>query len=236
MAQNDNSRVVRLTPSGELTAVYPSTRVGGALSISTTGAVFVAERALNPAIRQLAPENRVLATTFQGDPLDCIGGVLNDLTADTKGGVYFTMGGLFHAAPNGQVTRYGEGLNTNGVILSPDEETLYVTNGGTVAAFDVNVDGSLTNQREFVALQNGGSGDGLAVDAEGRLYVTGQPGVHVVSPDGKYLGLIPTPQGVITAAFGGPGKRTLHAVSNNRTIARVYTIPMEAQGYLRRPK
>jgi gluconolactonase len=236
MAQNDNSRVVKLDQNGELSTVYPDTRVGGALSISSTGAVFVAERALNPAIRQLAPENRVLADRSNGDPLDCIGGVLNDLVADSKGGVYFTMGGLFYAAPNGEVTRYGENLNTNGVTLSPDEQTLYVTNGGTVAAFDLNADGSLSNQREFVALQNGGGGDGLAVDAAGRLYVTGQPGVHVIDPDGTYVGLIPTPQPVITAAFSGPGKRTLYAVANNRTIARVFTIPTEAAGYSGRPK
>jgi gluconolactonase len=198
--------------------------------------LFVAERALNAAIAQLEPERRILADRYQGDPLDCIGGVLNDLTADSRGGAYFTMGGLFYAAADGAVTRYGEDLATNGVILSPGEETLYVTNGGTIAAFDVAADGSLANQREFVALENGGTGDGLAVDAEGRLYVTGQPGVHVISPDGAYLGLVPTPRGVITAAFSGPDRRTLFAVANNRAVARVYSIPMLAEGFAGRAK
>ena len=103
-----------------------------------------------------------------GDPLDCLGGVINDLTADSKGGVYFTMGGLFHADAKGTVTRYGENLSTNGVVLSPDEKTLYVTNERTVAAFDVQADGSLKNQRQFVELPSGG-GDGLTVDSQGRL-------------------------------------------------------------------
>ena len=85
-------------------------------------------------------------------------------------------------------------------------------------------------------LQNGGGGDGLTVDSTGRIYVTGQPGVHVIGREGTYLGLIPTPQGVITAAFSGPDKKTLYAVSNNRTLAQVYTIPMLAEGYQGRAK
>ena len=66
---------------------------------------------------------------YNGDPIDCIGGSLNDLAADSKGGVYFTMGGLFYANPKGEITKYGENLTTNGIVLSADEKTLYVTNG-----------------------------------------------------------------------------------------------------------
>ena len=54
------------------------------------------------------------------------------------------MGGLFHADAKGTVTRYGENLQTNGVVLSPDEKTLYVTNGRTVAAFDEERDRGLS--------------------------------------------------------------------------------------------
>ena len=175
-----------------------------------------------------------------GDPLDCLGGVINDLTADSNGGVYFTMGGLFHSDPKGIVTRYGENLATNGVVLSPDEKTLYVTNSGTVAAFDVQPDGSLKNQRQFVELPSG-DGDGMTIDAQGRLYVTAGPAVHVVAPDGKLLGSIPAPYGLITAAFAGKDKRTLYAVVSlidpmRLQHAYVYSIPMSAQGYEGRAK
>src|SRR5438128_11853578 len=118
-------------------------------------------------IEQLAPQRRLLTDSFQSEPLDCVGGVINDLTADSKGGVYFTMGGLFYANPKGVVTRYGENLTTNGVILSPNEKTLYVTTRGLVA-FDVRPDGSLTNQRQFAMV----GADGTTVDAAGRLYTT----------------------------------------------------------------
>jgi sugar lactone lactonase YvrE len=166
--------------------------------------------------------------------------VINDLTADSKGGVYFTMGGLFHADQKGNVTRYGENLRTNGVILSPDEKTLYVTNGNSVAAFDVQPDGSLKNQRQFVALPSG-NGDGMTVDSQGRLYVTAGPAVHVAAPDGKLLGSIPAPYGLITTAFAGQDKKTLYAVVSLIDPARlqhayVYSIPMVAQGYKDRAK
>jgi gluconolactonase len=175
-----------------------------------------------------------------GDPIDCNGGVINDLTADSKGGVYFTMGGLFHVDPKGTVTRYGENLATNGIILSADEKTLYVTNAGSVAAFDVQPDGSLKNQRQFVQLPTPG-GDGLSIDSQGRLYVTAGPALHVVASDGKLLGSIPAPYGLITAAFAGKGKKTMYAVvsltdANRLQHAYVYSIPMLAQGYAGRAK
>lgn len=241
IAQNHNSAVVKLDRAGQATTVYRDTHTGGALSMNKKGELFIVERGLRANVTQLAPSRRILADKLpNGDPLDCLGGVINDLTADSRGGVYFTMGGLFYADPKGVVTRYGENLRTNGVVLSPDEKTLYVTNGGTVAAFDVQPDGALRNQREFAALPSGG-GDGLTVDSEGRLYVTAGPAVHVVAPDGKLLGSIPAPYGLITAAFGGPDKRTLYAVVSLIDPARlqhayVYSIPMQAQGYKGRAK
>jgi sugar lactone lactonase YvrE len=239
VAQNDNSRVIKLDRAGKESVAYTDTNTGGALSFNTKGALFIVERALNASVWQLAPQRKLLANRIQGDPLDCLGGVINDLTADSKGGVYFTMGGVFHADPQGTVTRYGQGLRTNGVLLSRDEKTLFVTNGQSVAAFDVQPSGALTNQREFVAFQGGG-GDGMAVDAEGRLYVTGASGVQVVGADGKYLGLIPTPQGVITTAFSGADKKSLFAVVSLRNgdarSAQIISIPTIAQGFRGRAK
>jgi len=239
VAQNDNSRVIKLDGAGKESVAYSDTNTGGALSSNARGALFIVQRALNASVWQLAPQRKLLANKIQGDPLDCLGGVINDLTADNKGGVYFTMGGLFYADAQGVVTRYGDNLRTNGVLLSRDEKTVYVTNGQSVAAFDVQGNGALTNQREFVAFPGGG-GDGIATDSEGRIYVTGGSGVQVAGPDGKYLGLIPTPQGVITTAFSGPDKKTLFAVVSLRNgdarSAQVISIPMIAQGFRGRAK
>ena len=245
IAQNDNSEVLKLEMSGRTSVVYSDTRTGGSLSINAKGAVFIVTRALRTTILQLAPRRVVLADRFQGDPLDCAGTNPNDLTAASNGGVYYTQRGVYYASPAGVVSRYGSNITPNGIILSADEKTLYVTNGPVIAAFDVQPDGSLTNQREFARLEGGGNGDGMTIDAAGRLYVTTNPGVQVLAPDGRYLGLIPTPRAVISVAFGGPEKRTLLVLArgaidatgtNVANAAQVYAIQVVAQGYRGRPK
>ena len=244
LAQNDSSAVVKLDKNGKASVAYSNTHTGGALSMSPKGNLFIVDRGLRMRVEQLAPQRKVLADMYQGEPLYCIGGVINDLTADSKGGVYFTMGGLFYADSKGAVTRYGENLQTNGIILSRDEKTLYVTNGATLAAFDVQPNGSLTNQREFVKL-TGGGGDGSTIDVQGRIYVTTNAGVEVIGPDGKNLGVIPTPRGVISCAFSGTDKKTLFILARGAkdadgnevaNAAQVWTIPMIAQGYKGRAK
>jgi len=239
IAQNDNAQVLKLDRDGKTSVAYKDTNTGGALSFSPKGALFIVQRGIGTAVWQLAPERKMLANRINGDPLECLGGVINDITADSKGGAYFTMGGLFYADAKGTVTRYGENLRTNGVLLSRDEKTVFVTNGPSVVAFDVQPNGALTNQREFVAFPGGG-GDGITIDSEGRIYVTGGSGLQVAGPDGKYIGLIPTPQGVITAAFSGPDKKTLFAVVSIRKgdarDAQIISIPMIATGYKGRAK
>ena len=245
IAQNDNSEVVKLDADGRPSVVYSDTHTGGSLSINTKGALFIVARGLRTAIVQLAPRRAVLADRYQGDVLDCNGPNPNDLTADSRGGVYFTMGGVYYADPKGVVTKYGENITPNGIILSADEKTLYVTNGPALAAFDVGPGGSLTNQRQFARLEGGGNGDGSTIDFAGRIYVTTNPGVQVIGPDGKYLGIIPTPRPVISAAFGGKDKKTLFVLARGATdangtqvanAAQVYSIQMIAQGYTGRPK
>ena len=67
----------------------------------------------------------------------------------------------------------------------------------------------------------------------------------MISPDGKYLGIIPTPRPVISAAFGGKDKKTLFVLARGATdadgnqvanAAQVYTIQTIAQGYTGRAK
>ena len=245
IAQNDKADVVKLDKDGKPSALFTDTHTGGSVSMNAKGELFIVERGLHPAIWELSPKRQLLADKYQGDSWDCIGGVLNDLSADKKGGAYFTMGGLFYASPKGVVTKYGENLFTNGIILSPDEKKLYVTNRGTVVVFDVQPDGSLTNQRDFAKLQEKTDGDGSTTDSEGRIYVTTDPGVQVIGADGTWLGLIPTPREVISVSFGGVNRKTLFVLARGAVdstgnqianAAQVYSIHMIAQGYKGRPK
>jgi gluconolactonase len=121
-----------------------------------------------------------------------------------------------------------------------------------ILSFDIQPDGTVANRRDFGKLEGGGAGDGMAIDAAGRLYVTSNPGVQVLDAAGKYLGLIPTPRGVISVAFSGPNKKTLYVVGSGalgqdgkefvtpegvRNNAKtIYKIPMLAQGFKGRVK
>ena len=259
-AQEQPSRVSKLDQNGRVSVYLENTHGAGALSLDSRGRILAAERTCTDPGNQpaqckeptvvgvLAPERKVLADNFEGKGL----GRLNDLVADKKGGVYFNGAGMFYVNPAGHVASIGENVRTNGIMLSRDERTLYVTNGMTIVAFDVQPDGSVKNQRDFANLEAGGAGDGMAIDAAGRLYVSSAPGVQVLSPEGKYLGLIPTPRSVISLAFSGPGKKTLYAVGSGavgpdgkelrtpegvRNNAKtIYKIAMLAQGFRGRAK
>jgi gluconolactonase len=248
---------VRIDKDGKASVIYTDTYTGGSIAANRRGQVFIAERALGQAIWLLRPERKLFANTVRGEPFECqTTGVLNDMTADSKGGVYFTMGGVYYANPQGVVSgRFGT-VGGNGIILSPDEKTLYVTgrlpgavppggqpapaapagggggggNNGGLVAFDVQADGSLTNERQFAWA----GGDGSAVDKDGRIYTTGGGVVSVISPKGELLGAIPMPRNLISVAFGGTDKKLLYGVAIRDV--QIFSIPTIAQGLNGRPK
>lgn len=259
-AQEQPNRISKLDKNNKVSSFLEDTHGTGALSMDSKGRLWAVERTCTDpgrnggpcteatAVAILAPERKKLADNIDGKSL----GRLNDLIVDKKGGAYFNGAGTYYLDHAGKVTSIGENIRTNGITLSRDEKTLYVTNGGVLVAFDVQTDGSVKNQRDFAKLEAGGNGDGMVIDSEGRLYVTSGPGVQVFSPEGKYLGVIPTPRPVISVAFTGTGKKTLYAVgagalgpdgkefhtpegvrNNAKTI---YRIQMLAQGFKGRAK
>jgi gluconolactonase len=231
--------------TGLATVLFSDTNTGGAVSRSKNGALYLASRGLGAAIIELEPQRKIFANTVNGEPLDCAGGVLNDLSADARGGVYVSVSGtgVFYANPQGVMTQYGKNVaGANGIILSPDEKVLYVTNGAVVVAFDVQADGALKNQREFGKLRGGQGGDGSAVDQQGRLYVATGQSADVFSPSGEFLGSIKGPQGMHGVAFGGKDRKSLFGIvfyggwGTPSARNKLIEIPMLAQGYTGRAK
>ncbi len=239
-AQNDDSAVVRITPDGHSSIVYVDTDTGGSLAENKLGQLFIAERSVIPSVWELAPERKLIADSYQGKPLECQGrGGMDAAVALHTGGVYFGYAGLYYASPGGQVTKVFD-QDVNDAVLSPDETKLYMGSNGNVYVADVGADGLLSNTHVLAKIPGGGN-DGGAVDAEGRIYMAGYPGVRVFAPDGKYLGTIPAPRNLIDVVFAGPEKKTLFAVAyvldpGTRGHDEVYTLPMIAQGYVGRGK
>ncbi|MEO6389148.1 MAG: SMP-30/gluconolactonase/LRE family protein, partial [Croceibacterium sp.] len=207
-AQEQSNSIRKLWPDGQEWVQWPYIEGAGAVSIDAAGRVFTVERtctdpglhqpgcAVMTRVTQLAPERKVLASAFaDGKTL----GRLNDIAADGYGGAFVTQTGVYHVAADGTVSTVAEGggLFTNGLVLSPDGKTLYVTNRNTILAFDVGANGVTSNRRDFTTLPGDGQGfgaDGMAVDMMGRLYATGPAGVYVFDNAGKSLGVIPTPR------------------------------------------
>jgi len=259
VAQEDYDTVLKIDANGKSSVSVASAKGIGSLSMDRQGRLYGAHRTERPgstkpdresivnAITFLAPERETIADRWaDGTPLTVRP---NDLAADGTGGAYFTVGCLYYAGPKG-VTVVADNIRTNGIAFSPDDKTLYVTNGGILVAFDVEGPGILSNRRDFATLLPGSMGDGTAVDTEGRLYVSSNAGVQVFDKTGQYLGLIPTPRGVISVAFAGPDKKTLYIVGSGaddengqpirqgpqQTAATIYKLPVIAQGLKGRAK
>jgi gluconolactonase len=248
--EQDASRISRLDAEGKVSVYLEDTNGAGALAIDSKGRVIAVER-LTPQLRVLAPDRTVLANGFEGEPLEH----LSDLVADKKNGLYFTDGRnrrnsrIYYVKPDGRLTVATEAVeHANGVMLSPDEKTLYVSNTPFefIVAFDVRRDGTLENQRKFGRLEGGQrtGADGLAIDAAGRLYVASPVGVQVFTAQGQHLGTIATPRPATSVAFAGAGKKTLYVVGRGNDgleggaqwARSIYKISMLARGLTDRAK
>lgn len=261
-AQEQTNSINKIDKNDKFSVFLSNPHGPGSIAIGPKNRIVVMERSCTDpggkpdeckeptSVTELTPNRKVLADNIDGKGL----GRVNDLTMGKKGDVYFTSGGAFRMDPSGKVTTVGELKGTNGIILSPDEKVLYVTTGPTITAFDIQPDGTAKNQREFAKLEGTGGGDGMAVDSAGRLYVTVPGGfnVQVFSPQGKHLGIIPTPRPPISVAFSGPGKKVMYVAMTGsvgangqevrtppgvrNTAMSIYKVPVLAQGYKGRPK
>lgn len=179
----------------------------------------------------------VLADSFQNKRFDRP----NDIVIDGQGGIYFSdpvfsgpmvqdKMGVYYLSTSGQVTRIIDNLSRpNGVILSPDEKTLYVLSGQpTMMVYPVTSPGQI-GQGRTITLQSSSNGDGMTVDSLGNIYVT-RPGIsaiEVISPDGRSLGLIQFPEAPSNCTFGGADLKTLYVTARTS----IYTAKMAVTGH-----
>jgi sugar lactone lactonase YvrE len=111
---------------------------------------------------------------------------------------------------------------SNGLAWSDDDSTLYYIDSptGTVDAFDFDIErGEIANRRQVVKIsEDDGLPDGMAIDAEGYLWVAlfGGGAVHRYSPDGALDGVLEIPASKVTCcAFAGPDLGDLYITTSS---------------------
>jgi gluconolactonase len=110
----------------------------------------------------------------------------------------------------------------NGVALSPDERFLYVTNWDTerkvVMRYAVAPDGGVSDGRVLFDM-TGAAGaealDGIKVDREGNLYVSGPGGLWILAPDGTHLGTLRGPRLPANFAWGDADGKSLYLTARS---------------------
>ena len=136
-------------------------------------------------------------------------------------------------AASGDLTRMADFEQPNGLRFSPDGRILYVSDtslsldeipGGRkgtkheIIAFDVGVDGTLSNRRFFCHTDHGYP-DGFLVDERGWIWTTAADGIHICSAERERLGFVRTPAVASNCALGGSHGRRLFIAATQYLLA-----------------
>jgi gluconolactonase len=121
----------------------------------------------------------------------------------------------------------------NGIAFSPDERYIYVGNWDPekkiVMRYEVNPDATLSNGKVFIDMTSAPGEDaidGIKVDQEGNLYVSGPGGLWIISSSGKHLGTIKAPKHAHNIAWGGEDGKTLYLTAESA----LYRMPLNIAG------
>mgnify|MGYP003348922046 FL=1 len=187
----------------------------------------------------------------------------NDMTVDAAGRAYVgnfgfdldaaITGGRFAAAlaeyegatlamidQHGTVHAVASGLRfPNGMVITPDGGTLVVaeTLGRRLTAFDIGIDGTLTNQRVWAELP-GTAPDGICLDADGAIWVADASSSRClrVAHGGEILAEVTTSQPCYACMLGGTtlymltAESSLPAIASARRTGRVEVCEAPAAG------
>ncbi|MAT75869.1 gluconolactonase [Candidatus Poribacteria bacterium] len=174
----------------------------------------------------------------------------NDIVVKSDGSIYFTdppyglkaeygeeggaeldFQGVYRLSADGQqlTLLVDDFERPNGLCFSPDESILYIddTTRMHVRAFDVQADGTITKDRVF-AVEKGehGAPDGMKVDQQGNVYLTGPQGIWIFDPEARHLGVIQVPEGAANLGWGGENWQTLFITARSS----IYQIQLKVSG------
>jgi gluconolactonase len=199
------------------------------------------------AIIEVTPDGKykILADRYEGKKLNSP----NDVIIGPDGAIYFTdptldlvagqkqeipFQGVYRLDNNGELRLLTKDLTQpNGLAFSPDGKRFYVDDSEkrNIRVYDVGSDGSLSNGRIF-GEEPGGKGDGvpdgIKVDKDGNVFVTGPSGIWVWNANGHHLGTIVLPEQPANLTWGDKDYRTLYITASTS----VYRLRMKVEGFV----
>lgn len=246
-----NRRLLAWQPDGAVTVALDATWFMNGNALAGDGSVMHCEHGRRCISRSAGDgEPEPIVTHYQGKRLNSP----NDVIVAPDGTVWFTdpifgllmpsQGSLVEPELDhhsvyrfdpvgGSLTRMADFEQPNGLALSPDGRTLYVSDTSLsldeipgpetgskheIQAFDLAADGALSGRRLFYQTDHGYP-DGFKVDERGWVWTTAADGVHVVAANRTRLGFIPTPKTASNCAFGGTDGRRLFIAATDLLLA-----------------
>jgi gluconolactonase len=219
-----NSRIHKAGLDGTVTLFAENTNRGNGMMFGPDGRLYVGAT----ATKQIVAYDPAGTATVLADDV-----ASNDLAVNAKGDLYFsdTPGKKIWFLPKGGKPRVvDEGIeNPNGVLFSPDQTLLYVSDyiGQLSWVFQVQPDGSLAHKQRYFYLHmpdaaTRSSADGMAVDADGRVYIATSLGVQVFDQIGKCHAIIPAPQAgaLSNVEFGGANMDEMFVTNGDKVFKR----------------
>jgi gluconolactonase len=233
----DNAQILRLDEPGQATVWLDKTQGVNGTYLSLDGRLLGAQAYGHRVMSYgIGPDGPTDAETLLYAP-----GLNqpNDLCQTPNGDIYFTDPD-FDARKTSRVLRYqatGDVTTVitdmevpNGIIAALDGRTLYVGDSHLALwrAYPISEDGTVGAGRVFFDPQteNRDPPDGMAIDEQGNLYVSGRGGVWAASPAGETLGFIDTPEFCSNVKFGGADGRMLYMTCQDK----VYALGMQVRG------
>jgi sugar lactone lactonase YvrE len=242
-ADSPVNRVLRWDPEKGTSIVREPSFGVSAMAFDRDGRLLATEHQ-NRRISRTEPDGTIVTVVdrYEGKRLNSP----NDLVVGPDGTIFFTdppyglprqregkeleFQGVFRLDPNGRLRLLVRDMSRpNGIGLSPDARTLYVTDSARahLKAFTFKPDGTVGTGRVLAKMPPWKSGvqgvpDGLVVNAAGHILVAGPGGVWVFAGNGGRLGVIATPEPPSAVTFGGPDGRTLFVTARTR----VYRVQM----------
>jgi gluconolactonase len=199
------------------------------------------------AIIEVTPDGKykILADHYDGKKFNSP----NDVIVGPDGALYFTdptldlvagekqeipFQGVYRLDNNGSVRLLTKDLTQpNGLAFSPDGKHLYIDDSEqrNIRVYDATSDGRLANGRIFGEEPGGkheGVPDGMKVDKDGNIFVTGPKDIWVWDANGNHLGTIDMPEQPANLTWGDKDYHTLYVTATTS----VYRLETKTRGFV----